>query len=57
MDELSNVDNIITSLKQNYLLNVILYGDKTFDSNKNQSMMGTKCLIGINQSILTATIH
>ena len=47
MDELSNVGNTITSLKQNDLLNVILYGDKNFDSNNNQSMMGTKTLIGI----------
>ena len=46
MDELSNVGNTITSLKQNDLLNVILYGDKNFDSNNNQSMMGTKTLIG-----------
>ena len=47
MDELSNVGNTITSLKQNDLLNGILYGDKNFDSNNNQSMMGTKALIGI----------
>ena len=46
MDELSNVGNTITPLKQNDLLNVILYGDKNFDSNNNQSMMGTKTLIG-----------
>ena len=47
MDELSNVGNTITSLKQNDLLNVILYGDKNFDSKNNQSMMETKTLIGI----------
>ena len=47
MDELSNVGNTITSLKQNDLLNGILYGNKNFDSNNNQSMMGTKALIGI----------
>ena len=47
MDELSNVDNTITSLKQNDLLNVILYGDKNVDSTSNQSMIGTKTLIGI----------
>ena len=47
MDELSNVSNNITSLKQNDLLNVILYWDKNFDSNNNQSMMGTKTFIGI----------
>ena len=47
MDELNNVSNNITSLKQNDLLNVILYWDKNFDSNNNQSMMGTKTFIGI----------
>ena len=47
MDELSNVGNTITSLKQNDLLNVILYGDKNVDSNNNQSMMGIKTLIAI----------
>ena len=47
MDELSNVGNTITSLKQNDLLNVILYGQKNFDSNNSQSMIGTKTLIGI----------
>ena len=41
-EELSNVSNTITSLKQNDLLNVILYGDKNFDSKNNQSMMETK---------------
>ena len=46
MDELSHVGNTITSLKQNDLLNIILYGEKNFDSNDNQSMMGTKTLIG-----------
>ena len=47
MDELSNIGNTITSLKQNDLLNVILYGAKKFDSNNNQSIIGTKTLIGI----------
>ena len=47
MDEWSNVSNTITSLKQNNHLNVILYWDKKFNSNKNQSMMGTKTVIGI----------
>ena len=47
MDELSNVGNTITSLKQNDLLNVILYGQKNFDSNNSQSMIGAKTLIGI----------
>ena len=47
MNELSNVDNTITSLKQEDLLNVILYGDKMFDSSNNQSMIGTKTLIEI----------
>ena len=47
MDELSNVVNTITSLKQNDLLNVMLYGEKNFDSNNSQSMIGTKTLIGI----------
>ena len=47
MDELSNLGNTITSLKQNDLLNVILYGEKNFDSNNNQSMMRTKTLKGI----------
>ena len=45
MDELSNVGNTITYLKQKNLLNVILYGDKNFDSNNNQGMIGTKSLI------------
>ena len=48
MDELSNVGNTITSLKQNDLLNEILYGYKNFNSNNNQSMMGTKTLAGIS---------
>ena len=47
MDELSNAGNTITSLKQNDLLDVILYGDKNFDSKNSQSMIGTKTLIGI----------
>ena len=47
MDELSNAGNTITSLKQNDLLNVILHGDKNFDSKNSQSMIGTKTLIGI----------
>ena len=47
MDELSNVGNTITSLKQNDFLNVILYEDKNFDSNNNQSVTGIKTLIGI----------
>ena len=47
MDKLSNVGNTITSLKQNDLLNVILYEDKHFDSNNSQSMIGTKTLIVI----------
>ena len=51
MDELSNVGNPITSLKQNDLLNVILYGDKSFDSNNNQSMMGTKALEGVHLTL------
>ena len=48
MNELNNVGNTITSLKQNDLLNVILCGEKNFHSNNNQSMMGTKALIGIS---------
>ena len=47
MNELSNIGNTITSLKQNSLLNIILYENKNFDSNSNQSMMGTKTLIAI----------
>ena len=47
MDELSNVGNTVTSLKQNDLLNVILYAEKNFDSNNNQSMIETRTLIGI----------
>ena len=47
MNELSSVCNTITSLKQNDLLNVILYGRKNFDSNNNQSMKRTKTLIAI----------
>ena len=47
MNELSNVGNTFTFLKQNDLLNVILYGGKNFDSNNNQSLMGTKTLIAI----------
>ena len=39
MNELNNVSNTITSLKQNDLLNVILHGDKNFDSNSNQSIL------------------
>ena len=42
MNELSNVGNTITSLKQEDLLNVILYVENIFDSNNNQTMMGTK---------------
>ena len=45
MDELSNVGNTITYLEQKNLLNVILYGDKNFDSNNSQGMIGTKSLI------------
>ena len=57
MNELSKVGNTITSLKQNDLLNVILCGDKNFDSNNNQSMMGCKNFdSNRNQSILTANI-
>ena len=47
MNELSNIGNTFTSLKQNSLLNIILYENKNFDSNSNQSMMGTKTLIAI----------
>ena len=47
MNELSNVGDTFTFLKQNDLLNVILYGDKNFDSNNNQSLMGTKTLVAI----------
>ena len=47
MNELINVGNTFTFLKQNDLLNVILYGGKNFDSNNNQSLMGTKTLIAI----------
>ena len=51
MNELSNVGNSITSLKQNDILNVILYGDKNFDSNNNQSMMGTKTFVAIAMKV------
>ena len=51
MKELSNVGNIVTSLKENDLLNVILYEDKNFDSLIatviKESMIGTKTLIAI----------
>ena len=47
MTELSNVGSTITSLKQNDLLIVILCGDKNVDSTSNQSMIGSKTLIGI----------
>ena len=50
MNVLSNVSNTILlskSLKQNELLNVILHGDKNFDNNNNQSIMGTKTFIAI----------
>ena len=47
MNELTNVGNTITSLKEKDLVNVILYGDKNFDSSNSQSMMGTKALLGI----------
>ena len=40
MNVLSNVSNTITSI-------VILHGDKNFDKNNNQSVMGTKTLIAI----------
>ena len=46
-NELNHVGKTVTSLKQNDLLNLILYGDKNFDSDINQSMMGTKTLIAI----------
>ena len=46
-NELSNVGNTITSLKQNDILHVILYGDKNFDNDNNQNMMGTKTLKAI----------
>ena len=39
MNELSNIGNTITSLKQNSLLNIILYENKNFDSNSNQSIL------------------
>ena len=45
MDELSNVGNTITYLKEKNLLKVILYGEKNFDSNNSQGMIGTKTLI------------
>ena len=58
MNKLSNADKTIPSLKQNDLINTILYGEKNFVSNNNQSMMGTKTLIeNSNQSILNATIQ
>ena len=56
MDELSNVGNTITSLKQNDLLNVNLYRDKNFDRNNSQSAIGTKTLIG-TQSKYTHRNH
>ena len=45
MNELSNVGNTITSLKQKDLVKVILCGDKFSDGNNSQNMMGTKTLI------------
>ena len=50
MDKLSNVGSTISSLKQNDLLNVILYGDK----QSNHSMMRTKTLIGIAVKVYSA---
>ena len=35
------------SLRQNKLLNLILYADKNFDNNYNQCIMGTKTLIAM----------
>ena len=43
MTDLKNINDVITSLNENDLRHVILYGNKNFDSN-------------INISILTATI-
>ena len=56
MNELSIVGNTITSLKQYDLLNVIRYRDKNFESNKNQSMMGTQTLIGIAIKVYSAQL-
>ena len=57
MKELSNVGNIVTSLKENDLLNVILYEDKNFDSliatAIKESMIGTKTLIAIAIRVYT----
>ena len=50
MDKLSNVGSTISSLKQNDVLNVILYGDK----QSNHSMMRTKTLIGIAVKVYSA---
>ena len=47
LNELNNVGKTVTSLKQNDFLNLILYGDKNFDSNNNQNIMETKTLIAI----------
>ena len=55
INELSIVGNTITSLKQHDLLNVILYRDKNFESNKNQRYDGnTNFDRNSNQSILSA---
>ena len=43
MTDLKNINDAIMSLNENYLLRVILYGNKNFDNN-------------MNISILTATI-
>ena len=57
MKELSNVGNIVTSQKENELLNVILYEDKNFDSliatAIKESMIGTKTLIAIAIRVYT----
>ena len=57
LTELKSVDEIILELPDNKLINLLLYGDSQFDSNKNSRLLNAAIKYIMDSGRFTVPLH
>ena len=57
LTELKSVDEIILELSDNKLINLLLYGDSQFDSNKNSRLLNAAIKYIMDSGRFTVPLH